>query len=64
MQKCDGEQPSCSNCIRSQIRCEYVPVPQDPEPTSNILNQIHNLQSRVDDLEAMLETMNTQASST
>ncbi|CCO33289.1 hypothetical protein BN14_07363 [Rhizoctonia solani AG-1 IB] len=62
MQKCDGEQPSCSNCIRSQIRCEYVPVPQDPEPTSNILNQIHNLQSRVDDLEAMLETMNTQAS--
>ncbi|KAF8694113.1 GAL4-like Zn(II)2Cys6 (or C6 zinc) binuclear cluster DNA-binding domain, partial [Rhizoctonia solani] len=59
--RCDGEQPSCGGCIRSQISCEYVPVPLEPEPMSSIQIRIQTLQSRVEELEATLSNMTVQA---
>ncbi|CCO27783.1 hypothetical protein RSOLAG1IB_00265 [Rhizoctonia solani AG-1 IB] len=58
--KCDGEQPSCSGCIRSHIQCEYAPIPIASDTAPSGQSRIQTLQSRVQELEAVLNNMSMQ----
>ncbi|KAH7340962.1 hypothetical protein B0J17DRAFT_627246 [Rhizoctonia solani] len=60
--KCDGGQPTCGSCVRSRTCCEYEPLLPARTSTPTGQSRIQALQSRVEELEVVLNTMSTQPS--
>ncbi|QRW27556.1 Fungal Zn(2)-Cys(6) binuclear cluster domain [Rhizoctonia solani] len=60
--KCDGEQPSCSGCVRSHIQCEYAPTSTAPDTAPTGQSRIQTLQTRVQELETVLNNMSVHTS--
>ncbi|KAK1979457.1 hypothetical protein LZ30DRAFT_177173 [Colletotrichum cereale] len=50
--RCDGDQPSCSKCLRSGDQCLYMPIPTPTRAT--LANMVNEMQQRLERAEARL----------
>ncbi|KAJ1554383.1 hypothetical protein HK405_005227, partial [Cladochytrium tenue] len=55
--KCDGEKPSCGNCVRAGLLCSYARSARKRGPRSNY---IESLENRLKEMEALLRPLEQQ----